>query len=250
MPRVILFLTGEGASDIGKRDFQTDAFVRGPMTCVAEAVIQNSLPNVSIDCWFTSEKELTQLVHQSKVSKRQPVISGRSRSKKDFAGLYVRARVYATEVCAKASPKPAWPVAILFTDADGTHSSSPHQWEQKFAAILGGFEAGGCDYGVPMVPQPKSEAWLLAYYQKNESVSSSPYQNCARFEKLAGNDSAKPKNSAKHILERLLDGQELDYEELRQIEWQRVDMPSFNRFRDRVCDVCQQYRAMNGDWQG
>ena len=93
--------------------------------------------------------------------------------------------------------------------------------------------------------QPKSEAWLLAYYQKNESVSSSPYQNCACFEKLAGNDSAKPKNSAKHILESLLDGQELDYGELRQIEWHRVDMPSFNRFRDRVYNVCQQYRAMN-----
>lgn len=239
--KAVLFLTGEGASDIGKSDFLTGEFQPGTMAYVAEALVERYCPSIGIDYRFTQEQELTKLVRRSSASKRQAVIDVRGGKTKKFPGLWLRARVFATEVCAKASPTPESLVAILFTDADGTHSSSRHQWKQKFDAILAGFEAGGCKYGVPMVPQPKSEAWLLAYYQKNESKSSVPYQNCARFEDLSGNDSANPKNSAKHILERLCGGKELERDELLAIDWQRVDMPSFNRFRERLYQVLQLY---------
>ncbi len=55
-------------------------------------------------------------------------------------------------------------IAVLFRDSDGTASSGRGLWEDKRKSIEDGFGEAGFDYGVPMIPKPKSEAWLLCAF--------------------------------------------------------------------------------------
>jgi len=51
--------------------------------------------------------------------------------------------------------------------------------------MLNGFAHEGFDSGVPMLPNPKSEAWLLCALKKPR-----PYQDCDRIEAGSGNAAA------------------------------------------------------------
>lgn len=83
--------------------------------------------------------------------------------------------------------------------------------------------------------RPKSEAWLLC------ALKADPYQYCAGLESLSGND-ASP-NSAKKRLEMLLQDLDRSSSELSSmvesgdIDPRRIDMESFNRFKDRLMEV-------------
>lgn len=100
--------------------------------------------------------------------------------------------------------------------------------------MLAGFEVEGVLNGIPMIPKPKSEAWILCALRDN-------YQNCERLEDQSGNDSSP--NSLKDQLERHLgeaatrmflnekvDRGQLDITRI-------VDMPSLDVFKDRVDEV-------------
>ncbi|MDE1169420.1 MAG: hypothetical protein PW845_29590 [Pseudomonas sp.] len=75
-------------------------------------------------------------------------------------------------------------IPLLFRDADGTQSSGRGEWQAKWGSMLKGFAAGGSTLGVPMLPQPKSEAWLLCACREPK------YQHCAQLENESGNDDA------------------------------------------------------------
>lgn len=242
MQKLIVYLTGEGKSDIGYRDYATGEFVPREMTHLAMAVLRKQLSDaVETEQRFLSESELSALVRSSERSKRQPVLTARltleSSKESKFPGLWFRASIFAEHAKKDVVEGGAKRAAILFTDADGTHSKPSQLWRAKFEAILNGFTEVGFTSGIPMVPQPKSEAWLLGYYQKNMGNGHCAYQNCERFEKLAGNDDAHPKNSAKHILDGLLEGAIPDSAELLAVEWERVKMPSLEQFISRMHEV-------------
>lgn len=248
--KLTLFLTGEGASDIGYRDHITKDFVPREMTHVATAVVKKRIaPGARVVYEFLSESELTDLVKQSPASKRQSVMTSRlaleSSADSKFPGLWIRARTFARFVSSHLSADSGNHMAIIFTDADGTHSAPRAPWRRKFDALMGGFHEANYETGVPMVPQPKSEAWLLGYYQKEMGRGHCAYQGCERFEDLAGNDDSKPKNSAKHILAALLKDNIPKTEELLLVDWDRVRMPSFDAFRDRVDDVVRSFEALS-----
>ena len=128
--------------------------------------------------------------------------------------------------------------AVLFRDNDGTVASRRSLWDDKVKSIEAGFAAEDFALGVPMVPKPKSEAWLLC------AVQGVQYQNCARFEDLSGND-ASP-NSAKGKLEKALSARGRSYADVcdmvekGEIGPQQIQMPSFDFFRERLETVAQQ----------
>jgi hypothetical protein len=128
--------------------------------------------------------------------------------------------------------------AVLFRDSDGTRSASNSLWQEKWGSIANGFEAENFPHGVPMVPKPKSEAWLLCAMQQNQ------YNNCARFEDISGND-ASP-NSAKRQLDEALaaiNKQYVDVCDLIQdgtIQAARIAMPSYDHFRERLEQVADE----------
>ena len=60
-------------------------------------------------------------------------------------------------------------VAVLFRDAD-TATAGRGTWAEKRQSMLDGFAEEGFARGVPMIPKPTSEAWLLCVAPA-ESVS-------------------------------------------------------------------------------
>ena len=92
MSPLTLFMTGEGPSDIGTRNRNGD-FVPGAMAHVVIAVAKMYGKNLTFDCRFTSENELTKVERAEPSFKRQPVVEGRGQRTKKFSGLWLRARV-------------------------------------------------------------------------------------------------------------------------------------------------------------
>jgi hypothetical protein len=84
-------------------------------------------------------------------------------------------------------------VAVFFRDTDGTRSSHVGIWQDKWQSVCDGFKHAGFTRGVPMLPKPKSEAWLLCL------ASSSRGGSYEKLEHLSGNDDSP--NSAKSLLE-------------------------------------------------
>jgi hypothetical protein len=127
-------------------------------------------------------------------------------------------------------------VAVLFRDTDKTNSAPRNIWQAKVDSIKRGFDWAEFPHGVPMMPLPKSEAWLICALKEN------PYKGCESLETASGNDNS-PK-SLKSILEKLV-GYDPPAEE--QAEWvrtgrvdpERIDMPSFTAFRDGLHGVLE-----------
>jgi hypothetical protein len=122
-------------------------------------------------------------------------------------------------------------VAVLFRDTDGKNSAPRDIWKTKVNSIKRGFELADFPHGVPMMPLPKSEAWLIC------ALKDDSYNHCDALENAPGNDGSP--NSLKTRLEKLI-GHYPAAEE--QVEWvrtgkidpERIDMPSFNAFRDAL----------------
>jgi len=121
-------------------------------------------------------------------------------------------------------------VAVLFRDADGTASAGRGLWEDKWQSMLAGFDEEGFDRGVPMIPKPKSEAWLIC------ALKERPYQHCNDLEDRSGND--KSPKSLKKELAKLLGEKvtpELLCDKVRtRVDMNRITMPSFQAFRTRL----------------
>lgn len=122
-------------------------------------------------------------------------------------------------------------VAVLFRDADSTRSSSRKQWEEKFESIRRGFALAEFHAGVPMLPRPKSEAWLLC------GLKNPPYIDCDSLEDAPGNDNS-PK-SLKNQLAGIIGHEPSAEEQAGWIQSGRIDpaslsMPSFIAFQDAL----------------
>ncbi|MBF0610002.1 MAG: hypothetical protein HQL55_02610 [Magnetococcales bacterium] len=127
-------------------------------------------------------------------------------------------------------------VAILFRDSDGTHSSPSRQYQDKLDSIKNGFHDAQCEYGVAMLAKPTSEAWLLCAL-KNQ------YQGCARLEELPGNRESDrhPKKLLAEVLQNRTSAEELcELVQQGKLDGNRIDMPSFNQFRDDFYQVLEQ----------
>lgn len=143
---------------------------------------------------------------------------------------------------AQVEEGPDCPVgAVLFHDCDGTNTSDRCRFEKKWESMESGFAREEFVYGIPMIPKPKSEAWLLCAF------NTTPYQACAKLEELSGND-ASPYSAKSKLDQRLTAlGKTLndlpDMVQKGSVDAARIDMPSFNMFRDRLSEVV---RAMLG----
>jgi hypothetical protein len=227
-------LAGEGPSDLGKKDNER-GFIKGAMTHIVDAIAKKGYKRLP-EYQFLAENDVRLL------KKKNPRISSaRGREVKHYREIYLSAFCLGEEAKHKGE---SWGV-IFFTDTDGTRSAPRDLWEKKVKAMQQGFDSSHNPYGVPMVPRPKSEAWLLGYYQGGLQDQNA-YNHCERFEEMSGND-ASP-NSLKKLLQKALKTKGNVYDlitekELHSVKWERIDMPSFNLFRKRLENVLAE---MNG----
>lgn len=233
--------SGEGVTDFGQCDLGADfcqgsGYLHGPMAVIVDQVVEqqhNYSPLEATACHFISKHELINRSSELKTPKKAMRLPGKKQERETryyFNNARMLARI-ANEFAAQANDTV---VAVLFRDSDGTASAGRGEWHSKRQSMLDGFEQEGFNTGVPMIPKPKSEAWLLC------AAKTHPYQNCGQLEDRSGNDDSP--NSLKAELESRL-GEQPTRENLnarlvsKEIDIARIDMPSFKAFRDRLIEV-------------
>ncbi len=224
-------LAGEGSSDLGSMH-PDGTLKKGAMTLLIDVIAQKSCGMRPEYC-LVSEKQLKALKKQDRRN-----TMGRSTEYKPFEEVFLSAQ-YLGKYSKNIFPDEEYAGVVFFKDSDGTNAAPRRLWEGIVKAMQAGFRMSGNKYGVPMVPRPKSEAWLMGYYQKN-LPGQQAYNHCERFEDMPGNDGSP--NALKTLLKTALNtaGDVYDLigkDEIDAIDWERVDMPSLNLFRKRLENV-------------
>lgn len=184
-------LSGEGPTDIGLRDYD-GSFAHGPMTLFIDRLVEPILG-------YSARQIEAESGDILEFCSRQELMDRGKTKVVKFAGKkYGKGRVYLTanaqalgSLAVQRSQSERCPyVAILFRDGDGTRSRD--EWESKQASIERGFALEGFGHGVPMVPRPKVEAWLLQAHTDHdtphvtyEAVTGSRSSACDVKQKLA-----------------------------------------------------------------
>jgi len=239
-----LLLSGEGPSDMGRCTVDTGGvcdsqhFQPGPMAWFVDQWVEKVLgfEFSHIDfgqVGFVSEKSLSQ--HCKQTSGGRKIRLPGKRKDRETGYFFRNARGLGELAQRLAGELQGSVVAVLFRDSDGTASAGRGIRREKVQSMENGFQDAGFYHGVPMMPNPKSEAWLLCAVK-----SPSPYQHCDALEKNSGNDKAP--NPLKEQLETAL-GKHPSTETLsemvkdKQIDISRIDMPSLREFKAALEDA-------------
>lgn len=232
-------LSGEGVTDMGSgRGAATicegEEFLVGPMATIVAKVVEakHGYSILAGACGFISEGKIAERAAELKDVKKKMGLPGKKHAK-ETRYFFNTARILARLAKEKAEAINDIVVAVLFRDSDGTASAGRGVWHDKRESMLDGFDEERFDKGVPMIPKPKSEAWLICAWKKN------PYRGCDALEERSGNDNSP--NNLKDELEELLE-EKVSPDSLREkvgesFDIDRIKMPSFKAFRDRLEDV-------------
>lgn len=235
---MFLLLSGEGSTDIGScvgaaTVCQGPDFLPGPMAIVVDQIIDaklkySPLAYLSVGC--VSEAGLSGAAKGLAAAKKGLRLPG-SKRRKETGYFYSNARALASIAKATAISEKDEVVAVLFRDSDGTASAGRGLWADKRQSMLDGFDDESFNRGVPMIPRPKSEAWLLC------GLKQQPYQGCGALEVRSGND--RSPNSLKDELEAVLGGATsrqnlVTLVQGRTVDIDKISMHSFSAFRIRL----------------
>lgn len=242
-----LLVSGEGPGDIGTCHPSSDIcdrkhFNEGPMTLIIDSLVESfqgyEMSHLETErISYVSKAYLAQNKQPSK--KKSMALKGKKRPA-ETQYYFENARALAVKAKSIKEDINDNVVAILFRDSDGTASAGRGNWADKRQSMIKGFKAEGFELGVPMVPKPKSEAWLLCATKTN------PYQHCARLEDESGNDNAGRtplkdqlsdslggNSSTSNLNQQFRDGN---------IDIHRIDMPSFNIFKSDLAKAVKLIR--------
>ncbi len=232
--------SGEGATDLGlcagnAAKCEGDDYQHGPMTVIVDQIVERRHHYSLLETrhyGFVSRRTLVDRASALKAARKPPRLPGKRRTK-ETRYFFNNARVLARIAREREEVLRDSVVAVLFRDSD-TASAGRGAWDDKRRSMLDGFEEEGFAKGVPMIPRPTSEGWLLCALKQDS------YQGCAALEhRSSSGESARP---LKRELEELHGGS-LSRERLvqlvtdRVIDVERVDMPSFSAFRARLEEV-------------
>lgn len=243
---MILVLSGEGPTDLGScntgaEQCQDDAFDIGPIAVIIDKMIEAkmdySLRSIPEAIHFVSKHALVAWCN----AKRTPRMQSLRGLKTEIETRYFFANARALGHIAKSiqdanSDQPV--IAILFRDTDGTCSAPGQLWKNKYKSMLDGFDSVPFTRGIPMLPKPKSEAWLLC------AIRQPAYQHCRQLEDISGNDKAP--NPAKEQLQTAMQAEPsratlVEWIESHGFRWEAVSeqMPSFESFSTRLNEVLE-----------
>jgi hypothetical protein len=246
---MILLVSGEGSTDIGATQSAqcptpTSEVAWGPMGRMIDRIVEPEWRCSPIDMnrmMFIAKTALLTVQKSCKQTRRRSLaLPGRERGQ-ETAFFFDNARTLARIAKELATSSNENVGAVLFRDADGTNSGDRSQRDDKVKSMVTGFQTEDFEFGVPMVPKPKSEAWLICALQGH------PYQNCERLEEMSGNDDSP--RSAKKQLAAALAAHPRGTEDLSdlvdedEVNVQQIDMPSFNEFRERMTEVARAMRS-------
>lgn len=238
---MFILFSGEEITDLGEAlgdapVCEGEDFRYGPMAVVADQVVEGKLGFSVLDagcCGFLSERRLVERAADFKAAKKSLGLPGKKRAK-ETRSIFNNARALARVALEQESRRGEQVVAVLFRDSDRTNTAGRGEWDDKRLSMLHGFEEEGFTRGVPMIPQPKSEAWVLC------ALKRTPYRGCDALEERSGND-ASPKSLKAELAAMLGD---VDVRDAlcallygKKIDARRITMPSFVAFRTRLEEV-------------
>ncbi len=225
-----LVVSGEGKTDIGIGSYVDDTFIPAPMYYIIDKIIEKKLLYSIYDLTpeqitFIPKPELM------KVCKSIKFLTGKKREQE--TGFFYKNAIGLSRITKKICEikDDDDVVAILFRDSDGTRATPSNLHDKKIKAIEDAFETEKIN-GVSMVPNPKSESWLICSLQKT------PYQNCEKLEQRSGNDDSP--NSLKKELDEILEAKNIKYDDINEmiknsdIDIDKIDMKSYVYFRNKL----------------
>lgn len=225
-----LVLSGEGKTDIGLFSYENGEFIPAPMYYIIDKIIEKKLSysvyeNTPTEITFIPKDELI------KICKGFKVLSGKKQGQ-ETAYFYKNAvglSKIAKQKCEEKDDNDV--IAVLFRDCDGTGTSSSTLWTDKIKSMEIAFEQEKIN-GIPMIPNPKSEAWLIC------ALKSNPYQHCEQLENRSGNDNSP--NNLKDELKAILAKIQKEYNDINEmikneeIDIYKIKMPSFDYFLEKL----------------
>lgn len=225
-----LVLSGEGKTDIGLFSYENGEFIPAPMYYIIDKIIEKKLSysvyeNTPTEITFIPKDELT------KICKNFKSFTGK---KKGQETIYFYKNALGLSLIAKRKceeKKDNDVIAVLFRDCDGTGTSSSTLWNDKIKSMEIAFGQEKIN-GIPMIPNPKSEAWLICALKNN------PYQNCGQLENRSGNDDSP--NNLKDELKTILSTIGKEYNDINtmikneEIDIYKIKMPSFDYFLEKL----------------
>ena len=203
---MIVILSGEGPTDLGQCNnaqgsCSDEQFQLGPMGLLVDQMLQlvldyspRTIPGVF---QYISESVLKDRESIRKKESRKVSLVGKKRDQ-ETGYFYINAWMLGEIALEREDTYKDKAIAILFRDCDGTRSTRAGLWIAKWKSMIDGYTRSGFVRGVPMLPKPKSEAWLLC------AAKHHPYQGCDELEELSGNDDSP--NSAKKMFDTALGG--------------------------------------------
>lgn len=239
---MIVVLSGEGPSDLGMCNnaqgmCRKPEFVHGPMTVLVDKEIESqqhySMLDVTPERYiYLSEERLRELEQERKQNRRSMSLAGKKQAQ-ETGYFYINAWMLGDEAQRLEQEEKDRAIAVLFRDCDGTRSAAASLWDDKWQSMRHGFDRSGLGArGVPMLPKPKSEAWMLCAVANN-------YQHCQALEDLPGNDTAP--RSTKNLLNTALGGDastqaQLDWLDAHGFDHHAVAamMPSYQHFKNSM----------------
>jgi hypothetical protein len=237
---MFFLLSGEGSTDMGVGNMKAtvcegDHFLVGPMAIIVDNVVAPCYGFSILDvrcCGYVSKRHVTNRAGKLKAAKKELRIPGKKQARETLY-FYNNARLLSRIARDQEKKRGDQVIAVLFRDSDETASAGRGIWAEKRKAMLNGFEKEGFSRGVPMIPKPKSEAWLICALKDNA------YQNCQALEDRSGNDNSP--NALKDELATLL-GEEITRDSLCEtvrisVNIDKIKMLSFKAFRERLEEV-------------
>ncbi len=232
--------SGEGSTDLGtcanqRRHCEGDEYLHGPMTVIADQIVKKRHGYSILESshfGFVSKGELAERASELRAATKGMRLPGKKRAK-ETTYFFTNARILARIAVERQHQLNDEVVAILFRDSDDTASAGRGLWEHKRQSMIDGFTEERSSKGVPMVPKPKSEAWILCAVKQQ-------YRGCAALEERSGNDDS-PDSLKKELADHL--GCEPSRTMLcqmvidRTIDADHIHMPSFLAFRERLEEV-------------
>jgi hypothetical protein len=248
---MILVLSGEGPTDLGTQRLEETGweFVPGPMAWIIDKLLERpgklgpdapltdrlnfSILQFHADyggrIYFLNKGELSALHYPRTKSSYLPRAEDTPGNQYHKASAYQLGR-HAQTVAIERNEAA---IAVFFRDFDGTNTTPRTEWEGKFNSMKQGFARADFQSGVPMVPRPKSEAWILCGLRKREDAS----RDCSGLEDEPGND-VSPKSLkgqlAKHLKYEPTAERQAELVSSGQIDPALIDLPSFIAFHDEL----------------
>ena len=159
---MMLVLSGEGPTDLGA--VNGSVFSVGPLAVVVDKLLERVLGYRPLQLnpagvHFISKSRIDQRARDG--AKRKGFAFVGKKRGQETAFCYIAAWMLGEMALALEDEQDDRSIAVLHRDSDDRSSTAADLWGRKFQSMLDGFARAGFARGVPMLPRPISESWLL-----------------------------------------------------------------------------------------